>query len=76
MDSNTRSIAKAVSYRLLGSISTGLIVFVFSGDAKVSAGVGLLDVVTKLALYYLHERIWNYVPYGRSKVPPQPDYEI
>jgi uncharacterized membrane protein len=76
MDSNTRSIAKAVSYRLLGSISTALIVFAFSGNLKVSAGVGALDVVTKLALYYLHERLWNHIPYGRAKVPPQPDYEI
>lgn len=76
MDSNSRSIAKAVSYRLLGSISTALIVFVFSGNAKVSVGVGALDVVTKLALYYIHERLWNHIPYGQSKVPPQPDYEI
>lgn len=76
MDSNTRSIAKAVSYRLLGSVSTALIVFVFSGNAKVSAGVGALDVVTKLALYYLHERLWNHIPFGRAKTPPQPDYEI
>jgi uncharacterized membrane protein len=76
MDSNTRSIAKAVSYRLLGSISTALIVFAFSGNAKVSLGVGALDVVTKLALYYLHERVWNHIPFGREKAPPQPDYEI
>ena len=42
MDSNTRSIAKAVSYRLLGSICTALIVLIFSGDIKISAGVGAL----------------------------------
>lgn len=76
MDSNTRSIAKAVSYRLLGSLSTAMIVFVFSGNLKVSAGVGALDVVTKLALYYLHERVWNHIGYGREKLPAQPDYEI
>jgi uncharacterized membrane protein len=73
MDSNTRSIAKAVSYRVLGSLSTGLIVFIFSGDAKVSVGVGLLDVVLKMALYYIHERIWNHITFGRQRPP---EYEI
>jgi len=77
MDSNSRSIAKAVSYRLLGSLSTAGIVFLFSGDMKVSAGVGALDMITKLALYYFHERLWNHIPFGRAKQPPpQPDYEI
>jgi len=76
MESNTRSIAKAISYRFLGSLSTAIIVFVFSGDLKVSAGVGALDVVSKLALYYLHERAWNHIPFGRAPEPPSPDYEI
>ena len=76
MESNTRSIAKAVSYRLLGSLSTALIVFVYSRDAKVSLGVGALDVVLKMALYYLHERVWNHVSFGREKPPPAPEYEI
>ena len=73
MESNTRSIAKAISYRTLGSLSTALIVFIFSGDLKVSAGVGALDVVMKMVLYYLHERIWNHISYGRQRPP---EYEI
>ena len=73
MESNSRSVAKAVSYRLLGSISTAVIVYVFSGDLKVSAGVGALDVVLKMALYYLHERLWNHISYGRQRPP---EYEI
>ncbi|HYP06959.1 MAG TPA: DUF2061 domain-containing protein [Bryobacteraceae bacterium] len=73
MDSNTRSIAKAISYRVLGSVSTGVIVFIFSGDATVSVGVGVLDVVVKMALYYIHERIWNHITFGRQRPP---EYEI
>lgn len=73
MESNSRSIAKAISYRLLGSISTALIVYVFSGNATVSLGVGAVDMVTKIALYYLHERLWNYISFGRQKPP---EYEI
>jgi adenylylsulfate kinase len=73
VESNTRSIAKAVSYRVLGSLSTAMIVFVFSGNLRVSAGVGFLDMFVKIALYYLHERLWNHISYGRQRPP---EYEI
>lgn len=63
-----------MSYRILGSLATGLIVYFFSGDVKVSAGVGAFDMVAKIGLYFLHERLWNYIPYGREKRAP--DYEI
>jgi uncharacterized membrane protein len=73
LESNSRSIAKAISYRLLGSMVTGLIVYFFSGDAKISAGVGAIDVVAKIGLYFLHERMWNYISFGRQRPP---EYEI
>lgn len=75
MESNKRSIAKAVSYRILGSLSTALIVLVMTGDVKMSAAAGASDSVVKLALYFLHERIWNHISFGRQKAPP-PEYEI
>ncbi|HET9319976.1 MAG TPA: DUF2061 domain-containing protein [Bryobacteraceae bacterium] len=73
MDSSARSLAKAVSYRVLGSAATALIVFIFSGNMPLSAGVGAIDMVLKIALYFVHERLWNYIPYGR---PKPPEYEI
>jgi uncharacterized membrane protein len=42
----------------------------------VSLSVGALDVVLKMALYYIHERVWNHVSFGRAKQPPAPEYEI
>jgi uncharacterized membrane protein len=73
MDTQYRSIMKAISYRILGSLSTGLLVLFFSGDLKIAAGIGVLDVVTKLGLYWLHERVWNHIPLGRQRPP---EYEI
>jgi uncharacterized membrane protein len=73
MDTNSRSMAKAVSYRVLGSASTMGIVFLFSRDVPVSVGAGLLDFVVKVVLYFLHERLWNSISYGR---PKPPEYEI
>ncbi len=73
METQARSIAKAVSYRILGSATTGLIVFVLTGKATLSVGASILDVVLKIFAYFIHERIWNHINYGRAKAP---DYEI
>ena len=74
MESHSRSIAKAVSYRALGSASTALIVYVITGKPSLSLGAGALDVVLKIGAYFLHERIWDRINYGRT--PKSPEYEI
>jgi uncharacterized membrane protein len=48
-------------------------VFLFTGNWKASAGAAAADSVVKIVLYFLHERIWNYIPFGRPKAP---EYEI
>ena len=73
METTARSLAKAVSYRVMGSTGTALVVFILSGNMKISLGVGALDMVLKIALYFVHERLWNYISYGR---PKRPEYEI
>lgn len=71
METNARSLVKAVSYRLLGSMATTSVVYLLTGRAAVSLGAGTLDLVIKLALYYVHERIWDRIGYGRT-LEPQP----
>jgi uncharacterized membrane protein len=73
MESPSRSLAKAISYRVLGSLSTAALVFLFTSDLAVSVGAGLIDSVVKILLYFLHERVWNHISYGRPKAP---EYEI
>ena len=73
MESRARSIAKAFSYRVLGSLSTGGLVFLFTGSFKASVGAAAADSVVKIVLYFLHERLWNHITYGRPKAP---EYEI
>ena len=73
MESHARSIAKAVSYRVLGSFSTGALFYILSGDLKLAVGGGLADTLIKFALYFLHERLWNHISFGR---PRPPEYEI
>ncbi len=73
MESQVRSIAKAVSYRLLGSAATVMIFYFMSGDAKMSLGAGGLDTVVKIGMYFLHERLWERISFGKPKAP---EYEI
>ena len=73
MESKSRSIAKAMSYRILGSATTALICFILTRKIALSADLGVLDMVLKVGLYFLHERLWNHISFGR---PKRPEYEI
>jgi uncharacterized membrane protein len=74
METNSRSLAKAVSYRFLGSSATALIVFILTGRPGFSALAGVMDIVLKVIVYYIHERIWDRISFGRGAKAP--DYEI
>jgi uncharacterized membrane protein len=57
-DSHPRSIAKALSWRLAGSLDTFVLSFIFTGSVKLAGSIAATEMVTKMALYYFHERIW------------------
>ena len=73
-ESHSRSIVKAVSYRILGSATTGLIVYVLTGKGTLGLSASVLDVVLKIGVYFIHERIWDRINYGRQAKAPE--YEI
>lgn len=73
METHARSIAKTISYRIIGSLATAMICFAVSGRLALSLGAGAVDMVLKLGLYFVHERIWDRIDYGRAKAP---EYEI
>ncbi|MCU7839882.1 MAG: DUF2061 domain-containing protein [Candidatus Thiodiazotropha sp. (ex Troendleina suluensis)] len=60
-----RSLVKALSWRVTGSIDTILLSWLFTGDLTIAAAIGLTEVMTKMVLYYLHERAWNRISLGR-----------
>jgi uncharacterized membrane protein len=73
METHARSIAKAISYRVLGSAITGILFYALTGKATLSLGAGAADVVLKIGAYFVHERIWARIHFGRTKPP---EYEI
>ncbi|MEO8591851.1 MAG: DUF2061 domain-containing protein [Candidatus Solibacter sp.] len=74
VESHSRSIVKAVSYRILGSATTAIIFYVLTGKASLSLSAGLLDMVSKIGVYFVHERVWNHINFGRTTKAPE--YEI
>ncbi|AXH11011.1 hypothetical protein CP960_10825 [Malaciobacter halophilus] len=70
-----RSVVKTVSWRTLGTLDTMIISYFITGNLVMAASIGSIEVVTKMILYYFHERAWNKIPLGRIK-PTQNDYQI
>ena len=73
METRQRSIVKALSWRVLAAIITTLVVLVMTGKAEFAAKVGAIDTAIKLLIYFMHERVWNKINYGRIETP---DYEV
>jgi sulfate adenylyltransferase subunit 1 (EFTu-like GTPase family)/uncharacterized membrane protein len=64
-ETHARSLAKAVSWRATGSVDTFLVTFVISGSPKLAGSVAITEILTKIVIYYCHERVWAWVPWGK-----------
>ena len=64
-EAHSRSIMKAVSWRITGPIDTFVISFVITGKIGLAGAIASVEVITKIALYYFHERAWSVIPWGR-----------
>ena len=62
-----RHILKTITWRIIGTADTIILGWLISGSFKVGAAIGSVEVVTKMALYYMHERIWYKIPFGVSR---------
>ncbi len=62
-----RSLVKAISWRVTGTCDTILISYVITGHAKAAISIGFVELFTKIGLYYVHERVWNRLEFGRVK---------
>lgn len=73
MESRSRSIAKALSWRGVAVIITTGIAWVVTEKVVLATTIGVADTLVKLGAYYLHERMWNHISFGRIKPP---EYQI
>ena len=66
VDKRKRSLTKAISWRVLATLTTMIVVFWFTGELVLAASVGIIDAIIKILIYYGHERVWNAIKWGRS----------
>lgn len=73
MEHPKRSLAKAVTWRIIAFLVTIIVIYIYSKDIKQSLVVGISANFIKIFLYYAHERIWNRFEFGVIK---SPEYQI
>lgn len=67
MEGRKRSVLKAFSWRIIATFTTMAIVFAYTKEFALSIGVGVVEVLLKMALYYAHERTWMRIKWGATR---------
>lgn len=65
--SHKRHVMKTVTWRLFGTIDTILIGWIISGNPLIGLKIGSVEIITKMVLYYIHERVWYKSKFGVRK---------
>lgn len=68
VDSRKVSLLKGISWRILGTLDTILLSWLFTGDISKALKIGGIELVTKVLLYYLHERAWGRIKIGKKEI--------
>jgi uncharacterized membrane protein len=66
-ESHPRSLVKAVSWRIVGSIDTFVLSWIITGKLKFAVSIAGVETITKILIYYFHERAWAAIPWGRGR---------
>lgn len=75
MEQKRRSLLKAITWRITGTVDTFFLAWIITGKPGLAATLSSVEVVTKMFLYYLHERTWIRISFGKIK-PRKDDYVI
>jgi uncharacterized membrane protein len=63
-EGHARSFIKAISWRMVGTIDTFVISFFVTGKVSIAGSIASIEIITKILIFYLHERVWAMVPWG------------
>ena len=66
-EAHHRSIAKAITWRITGSLDTFVISLILTGHLMLAGSIAVTELLTKIVLYYLHERVWAMIPWGHHE---------
>ena len=66
-ESHLRSVLKACTWRVVATCATFAIAYVVTGKPSVAVTIAGVEVVTKIVIYYFHERAWQLIPRGTMR---------
>lgn len=66
-EKHSRSILKSITWRVTATLTTGILVWIFTRDLTIALSLAGVEVVIKIIIYYFHERAWNAVDWGKGK---------
>jgi len=69
-ETNKRSIVKGVSWRVIATTTTIIIVYLFFGRLDLAIAAGMIETILKIILYWIHERIWFKIHWGNKRIEP------
>ena len=72
-ESHRRSLLKGISWRITGTIDTLILTYLFTGSIHIALGIGATEIVTKVVLFYFHERFWNKLTWGKMNINTTPN---
>jgi len=65
-DLKKRTIVKTLTWRVTASLTTFIIAWILTGDFLIGVSIGSVEAITKVFLYYFHERIWNNISWAKN----------
>lgn len=69
-ETKLRSIVKTISWRFLATLTTVTLVYIFIGDTTIAFTVGGIEVFLKMLVYFIHERVWDKLKFGKHEIKP------
>jgi adenylylsulfate kinase len=70
IEQKRRSIIKTISWRIWATITTIALIFLFIGELQIAAVIGGFEIVLKMVLYFIHERLWVKIKFGKKEIKP------
>ena len=70
IETKRRSLVKAISWRLFATATTTLIVYIFFKRIDLAIAAGIAESISKIFLYFIHERLWGKIKFGKKRVEP------
>jgi uncharacterized membrane protein len=67
LEHKKRSLIKAISWRAVGTLDTFVIAWIVTGEPLIAGTISVIEVLTKIVIYYLHERVWSKIKWGVEK---------